>query len=234
MLEEVAPAIVILPHLHTLCLSDNEGLAAGKAPDEWWPDDLTKLTTLNKLNLSGCGISGVPVSLGRLAELSHLDLSANNSGPGIMLPHEVGGCNSIRTLQMSDCRLDRMPDCVCQLTAMEYLNLANNKLTQLPESISKLNKLNNLDLAHNLFTTFPTVLAGITNLARISFKGCTDMQIPQPLAMLSSLVKLSALIFTCDLTRLEPRWSADSTSNLISLALEFATVHGRDIKILQL
>ena len=234
MLEEVAPAIVTLPHLHTLCLSDNACLAAGKAPDEWWPDDLTKLTTLNKLNLSGCGISGVPVSLGRLAELSHLDLSANNSGPGITLPHEIGGCNSIRSLQMSDCRLDHMPDCLCRLTAMEYLNHANNKLNQLPQAISKLRKLDNLDLAHNLFTSFPTVLAGITNLARISFKGCTDLQIPEPLGMLSSLVKLSALIFTCDLTRHEPRWSADSTSNLISLALEFAIVHGRDTKILQL
>ena len=233
-LQEVASVLVDLPHLHTLCLADNACLAAGKAPDEWWPAELTQFTSLNKLNLSSCGISGVPVPLGRLAALSHLDLSANNSGPGIMLPLEVGDCNAIRSLQMRDCSLHRVPDCLCRLTAMEYLNLANNQLVQLPESISDLKQLCNLDLAHNLFLSFPTQLAHITHLARISFKGCTDMQIPAPLGMLSSLCKLTALIFTCDLTRHEPRWSADSTSNLISLALDFAVVHGRDTKIMRL
>ena len=97
-----------------------------------------------------------------------------------------------------------------------------------------LERLHEIDLAHNQFATFPTVLAELTNLARISFKGCTSLQIPEPLTSLTSLVKLTALIFTCDLSRLDPRWSADSTSNLISLALDFAIINGRDTKVLRL
>lgn len=233
-LEEVSSVLVQLPQLHTLCLADNNSLGLDKAPEEWWPSELTKLISLKELDLSSCGVSGVPVSLGRLAHLSRLDLCANWVSPGIMVPRDIGSCKAIRTIHMSDCKLENVPDCLCMLTAMEYLGLANNKLVDLPASIISLGHLSNLDLAQNHFQAFPTVLAGLTKLARISFKGCTDMQISKPLQLLTSLCQLTALIFTCDLTRHEPRWSADSTSNLISLALDFATAHGRDMKIMRL
>lgn len=233
-LEEVSPVLVQLTQLHTLCLADNSSLALDKAPDEWWPQELTQLRSLTELDLSSCGICGVPVSLGKLAHLSLLDLGANWAAPGIMLPLDVGSCNAMRSICMNDCLLKKVPDCLCMLSAMEYLGLANNQLIELPQALTGLGQLHNIDLAHNHFQTFPTLLAGLTSLARISFKGCTQLQIPEPLQMLTGLVKLTALIFTCDLTRHEPRWSADSTSNLISLALDFVTATGRGPKVLRL
>ncbi len=233
-LEEVSSVLVQLAQLHTLCLADNNNLALNKAPDEWWPLELTGLRSLTELDLSSCGVSGVPVSLGRLAHLSLLDLGGNWAAPGIMLPHDVACCNSMRSLRMNDCSLKKVPECLCLLSALEYLGLANNKLVQLPQALTGLVHLHNLDLAHNEFHTFPTLLAGLTGLNRISFKGCIQMQIPEPLQMLTSLKKLTALIFTCDLTRHAPRWSADSTSNLISLALAFVDINGRGAKVLQL
>jgi len=233
-LEEVSSVLVQLAQLHTLCLADNNNLALNKAPDEWWPLELTGLRSLTELDLSSCGVSGVPVSLGRLVRLSLLDLGGNWAAPGIMLPHDVACCDSMRSLRMNDCSLKKVPECLCLLSAMEYLGLANNQLVALPQALTGLVHLHNLDLAHNEFHTFPTLLAGLTSLNRISFKGCTQMQTPEPLQMLTSLKKLTALIFTCDLSRHAPRWSADSTSNLISLALAFVDINGRVAKVLRL
>ena len=233
-LEHVSSVLTELTLLQSLCLADNSRLAVNKAPDEWWPTELDGLMSLTELDLSSCGISGVPVALGKLGKLSHLDLAANGAAPGMMLPLDVGSCCAVRSLRMNDCNLFKVPDCLCLLTQMRYLGLANNQLLDLPKALVGLGSLHEIDLAHNQFATFPTLLAELTNLARISFKGCTSMQIPEPLKMLTSLVKLTALIFTCDLSRLDPRWSADSTSNLISLALDFAIINGRDTKVLRL
>ncbi|KAL3137227.1 hypothetical protein ABBQ32_006777 [Trebouxia sp. C0010 RCD-2024] len=233
-LENISSVLTGLTQLQSLCLADNVRLAVNRAPDEWWPLELDNLMSLKELDLSSCGISGVPVALGKLAKLSHLDLGANGAAPGMMLPLDVGACYAIRSLCLNDCSLRRVPDCLCLLTQMRYLGLANNQLLSLPQGLVGLGDLRDIDLAHNHFTEFPTVLAELTSLDRISFKGCTSLQIAEPLQMLTSLVKLTALIFTCDLSRLDPRWSADSTSNLISLALDFAIANGRDTKVLRL
>lgn len=233
-LEHVSSVLTGLTQLQSVCLADNVRLGVNKAPDEWWPLELEDLMSLTDLDLSSCGISGVPVALGKLAKLSHLDLGANGASPGMMLPLDVGACHAMRSLAMNDCSLRRVPECLSLLTRMQYLGLANNQLLNLPQALVKLGDLREINLAHNHFTEFPTVLAELTSLVRISFKGCTSLQIAKPLLMLTSLVKLTALIFTCDLSRLDPRWSADSTSNLISLALDFAITNGRDSKVLRL
>ena len=233
-LEAVSSVLVLLPRLHTLCLADNMSLAFNKSPDEWWPPKLTGLKSLTNLDLSSCGVSGVPVSLGRLPHLSSLDLGGNWAAPGLMLPHDIGSCTSLRSLNLNDCSLKKVPMCLCLLSEMLHLGLANNQLVHLPEELVGLDSLDDLDLAHNQFHSFPTLLAGLTNLEKINFTGCTEMQIPEPLMMLTSLNKLTALVFTCDLSRHDPRWSADSTSNLISLALDFVNVNGRDAKVLRL
>lgn len=233
-LENVSSVLTGLTQLQSLCLTDNVRLAVDKAPDEWWPLELEDLMSLTDLDLSSCGVSGVPVALGKLAKLSHLDLGANGASPGMMLPLDVGACHAMRSLAMNDCSLRRVPDCLSLLTRMQYLGLANNQLLKLPQALVKLGDLREIDLPHNDFTAFPTVLAELTSLVRISFKGCTNLQIAEPLSMLTSLVKLTALIFTCDLSRLDPRWSADSTSNLISLALDFAIANGMGTKVLRL
>ena len=233
-LENVSSVLTGLTQLQSLCLADNARLAVNKAPDEWWPLELEDWMSLTDLDLSSCGVSGVPVALGKLAKLSFLDLGFNGATPGMMLPLDVGACHVMRRLAMNDCGLRKVPDCLSLLTQMQYLGLANNQLLNLPQALIGLGDLREIDLAHNHFTEFPTVLAELTTLVRISFKGCTSLQVAKPLVMLTSLVKLTALIFTCDLSRLHPRWSADSTSNLISLALDFAVTHGKDTKVLRL
>ena len=232
-LTSVSTVLTELTQLHSLCLADNNRLAVNKSPDEWWPSELIALKNLTEVDLSCCGIGGVPLVLGKLTTLLHLDLGFNGAD-GLMLPFDDSCCHALRSLRMSDCCLLKVPACLCLLTQMQYLCLANNELVDLPKALVGLESLHELDLSHNRFTTFPTILAELTSLRRISFKGCTSLQIPEPLKMLTSLVKLTALIFTCDLSRLDPRWSADSTSNLISLALDFVHVNGRDTKVLRL
>ncbi|KAL0038232.1 hypothetical protein WJX79_009577 [Trebouxia sp. C0005] len=100
--------------------SNNNNLALNKAPDEWWPLELTGLRSLTELDLSSCGVSGVPVSLGRLAHLSLLDVGGNWAAPGIMLPHDVACCDSMRTLHMNDCSLKKILTSLKKLTALDF------------------------------------------------------------------------------------------------------------------
>ena len=111
-LEHVSSVLTELTQLQSLCLADNSRLAVDKAPDEWWPTELEGLMSLTELDLSSCSISGVPVALGKLGKLSHLDLGANGAAPGaMMLPLDVGSCRAVHSLCMNDCSLLKVPDC---------------------------------------------------------------------------------------------------------------------------
>ncbi|KAL0054152.1 hypothetical protein WJX82_004554 [Trebouxia sp. C0006] len=146
-------------------------------------------------------------------------------------PTQICNLPNLITLHLQSPLITYIDPAIAALSNLQTLMLNG---CSLEEALTGLVHLHDLDLAHNEFHTFPTLLAGLTSLNRISFKGCTQMQIPEPLQMLTSLKKLSALIFTCDLSRHAPRWSADSTSNLISLALAFVDINGRGAKVLRL
>ena len=75
------------------------------------------------LNLSGLGLTQLPISLGQLIQLQHLDLRKN--------------------------QLTTLPDSLDQLTQLQTLDIGFNQLTTLPDWLGQLIQLQTLDLSGN-------------------------------------------------------------------------------------
>lgn len=217
-IQQVPSFLTELDELATLNLADNAVLALDKSVEQWWPDELARMTSLTDLDLSLCNVASVPMSLTRLHRLRQLDLSANSAHPVMMLPSMLTSCISLERLKLSDLGLTNVPPSICMMTSLRRVVLTSNELRTLPSELAALTLLQDLELGHNQFESFPMVLTELPSLERVSLQGCTNMQITCSLEPLLRLTRLTSLILTCDLSRDEPRWSADSTSRLISLA----------------
>ena len=217
-IQQIPPFLTKLTQLDTIDFSDNDELAQNKIVEQWWPEELAGLTSLTDLNLSCCSLSSVPMCWTRLHRLRHLDLSTNAAHPLLMLPSMLTSCTSLECLKLLDLGLTFVPLSVCKMTSLRVLLLTNNELQTLPIEMAALSQLQDLDVGHNEFQTFPMVLTSLLSLERISMEGCTQMQITCSIKEMSRLTCLTSLVLTCDMSRVEPRWSADSTSRLVSLA----------------
>jgi len=113
-------------------------------------------TSLQKLRI-GDKISVLPESIGRLSNLTDLNLSSN--------------------------RLTTLPESIGKLSNLTNLNLFNNKLTTLPNSIKNLKKLRYLDLSRNYFTTLPKVIGQLTSLKKLKIQENNISSLPMPITL---------------------------------------------------
>jgi len=114
------------------------------------PDELTNLTQLRTLLLSGNRLSGlIPDGIQRLTELERLNLSVNSlSGP---IPAELGKLSHLRVLDIFDNSFNGdIPASLGNLSELKSLNLEGNSLTgEIPLDLSNLWKLEWLGLRDN-------------------------------------------------------------------------------------
>lgn len=103
------------------------------------------------LDLSGKGLTTVPVYVFGRSDLVSLDLSHNNLTGA--LPAEVRKLSRLTHLDLSDNAFTGVPAEVGQLAALEYLDLSNNALTGLPYELGNLSRLKTLDLRGNVPST---------------------------------------------------------------------------------
>ena len=103
----------------------------------WRP--LAALSALTRLDVSNCGLQGLPAALSGLASLADLNASFNLSlgGRGAA---SVGGplaplaaLTALRALDLSFCGLLRLPGEFMALHTLEDLNLSDNDLSQMHE-----------------------------------------------------------------------------------------------------
>ena len=95
-------------------------------------------TDKTRLNLSHCGLSELPDSIGNFKNLKILVLTCNN--------------------------FTILPQSICDLSMLEELHINNNKIESLPENINKLHNLHTLNAHHNNLTTLPETIYGMHNL----------------------------------------------------------------------
>ena len=68
-------------------------------------------------------------------------------------------------------RLNELPDCIGNLTNLEYLNLNRNQLTALPESIGNLINMEVMSFMNNQLTSLPESIGNLTNLKELYLTG---------------------------------------------------------------
>lgn len=78
--------------------------------------------------------------------------------------------NSHKRLGLIGCGLTSLPQCIDQLTDLEYLDLCGNRLESSLSSLFKLANLKVLDLSQNQIKEIPNSIKGLTNLEELSLK----------------------------------------------------------------
>ncbi|KAJ4723870.1 putative Receptor protein kinase [Melia azedarach] len=145
------------------------------------PQELGKLSTLNKLNFRENQLSGhLPEALGLLTELEYLDLSSNILRESI--PKSVGNLLKLYYLNLSNNQFSQnIPTELEKLIHLSELDLSRNFLMgELPPQICNLESIENLNLSHNNFSgLIPRCFERMHGLSRVDIS-YNNLQGPIP------------------------------------------------------
>ncbi|MFX1399154.1 MAG: hypothetical protein ACFFAS_19185, partial [Promethearchaeota archaeon] len=151
------------------------------------PESITKLASLQRLNLRRNQLSTLPESIGNLTSLTSLLLSANKL---TSLPESIGNLSSLQKLSIWDNQLTTLPESIGNFSSLQRLGLRHNQLTTLPESITKLASLQRLDLIDNQLTTLPESIGNLASLQKLKLGGNQLTTLPESIGNLTSLTSL--------------------------------------------
>uniref|UniRef100_A0A3B3T4T8 Leucine rich repeat containing 1 n=1 Tax=Paramormyrops kingsleyae TaxID=1676925 RepID=A0A3B3T4T8_9TELE len=110
------------------------------------------LVNLKDLWLDGNQLAEIPMEMGSLRNLLCLDMSENKLEH---LPEEIGSLVSLTDLLLSQNLIDVLPESIGRLKWLSILKVDQNRLLQLPESIGNCESLTELVLTENELTVTP-------------------------------------------------------------------------------
>lgn len=108
---------------------------------------------VERVKISGQQIRFLPETFGRIRGLVSLDISNNRLEA---IPDAIAGLELLQELQLSSNLLVSLPDSIGLLVNMKILDVSNNKLKALPDSISHCRSLLELNASYNELTYLPT------------------------------------------------------------------------------
>ncbi|KAK4301948.1 hypothetical protein Pmani_025938 [Petrolisthes manimaculis] len=150
-----------LPMLQTLYLQSNN------LADDGLPKDLSVLSSLRELNLSGNKFSRVPPQLYEMVSLRYLYLGSNEITE--VLP-DIKALQNLQVLHLGGNRLETVPDELGELHQLGALILCDNQLRRLPRVISNLTRLRSLLLHKNNLCCLPVGIVKLRGLMELSLR----------------------------------------------------------------
>jgi Leucine-rich repeat (LRR) protein len=106
------------------------------------------------MDLHGNQLRNLPISLGRLTQLTSLSLSRNQLSLDCL--DSISRVLSLKDLRLADNQLKgTLPDCIGDLENLEVLDIQGNALTEISSSIGRLFKLKILNVSKNQLTSLP-------------------------------------------------------------------------------
>eukprot|EP01117_Protostelium_nocturnum_P010235 TRINITY_DN3673_c0_g1_i1.p1 TRINITY_DN3673_c0_g1~~TRINITY_DN3673_c0_g1_i1.p1 ORF type:complete len:1790 (-),score=878.49 TRINITY_DN3673_c0_g1_i1:11-5380(-) len=144
-------------HLVELNLSNN--------PLDSLGDGLFRLKSLKKLTLMDCKLDGpFPLTLGRLIQLSLLDISHNSL---TQLPSSIGKLVNLTHLNVSHNQLKEIPREIGGCVQLIRLQLNRNQLNSLPLSLQECKQITLLNISDNFISTIePSLFKNLTQLQK--------------------------------------------------------------------
>ncbi|CAM0953296.1 unnamed protein product [Alopecurus aequalis] len=99
---------------------------------------------------------------------------------------------SMRVLDLGQCSIDKLPDSICVLKQLRYLNAPRIQHTTIPDSITRLSKLIYLNLhGSRAMLALPESIGNIEGLVYFNLSGCSGIkQLPESFGRLKELTHL--------------------------------------------
>jgi len=138
------------PHVRTL------NLRAARVPVEQFRGFVRGFSELENLDLSGNGLTDVPVAAEDLAKLIRLDLSGNRIVVGPAVQQAFEGMGALESLDLSGNPLDSLD--VSAMTSLKALNLRATQLHEWPVGAQDLPQLIWMDLRDSKVSSLPATL----------------------------------------------------------------------------
>lgn len=189
-----------------------------------FPNSLSKLTNLVKMDLYGCDSLELSESVGGLVSLKKLYFGKSDrpSKASYKFPDKLCDLVNLKELSLS-ASVIVVPERLGDLYNLEELSLCNNPFAALPESLGQLRNLRKLEVLFcNDLSTVPESLGQLSSLEDLDLSDNSALKtLPESLGQLSKLKHLS-LNECCSLTALPE--SLGLLSNLQYLNLARCTV----------
>ncbi|XP_061906614.1 leucine-rich repeat-containing protein 57 [Entelurus aequoreus] len=135
--------------------------------------------------LTGRGLQEFPEELQRLtSNLRTLDLSDNKLES---LPPFIGNFAQLRSLTLNSNRLGGLPTEIGNLKKLETLSLSTNRIQQLPPTLDHLKALRTLILAGNRISEFPKGLGGLRQLDLLDLSRNQIQSVPSYVSELQAI-----------------------------------------------
>lgn len=173
-------------------------LYVGKNPDlQKLPESTTKLEKLYDLQLNGCTNLDLEDTFNKLAKLPKLNkIWLQKLGKPIKLPKNVKNLASVKALFLNENEyeqgeLSRTFDLISAMPELRTLNISNSKLTKIPGNVNKLKNLEYFYAYGNDLTTLPAAIGQLTKLKTLSVSSNKNFKtLPPTVGALSNLERL--------------------------------------------
>ncbi|MFT4976037.1 MAG: hypothetical protein ACI8S6_001932 [Myxococcota bacterium] len=133
-----------------------------------FPDAVSRLRSLHRLNLRGNALAELPESITRFPGLLSLELAQNRL---VGLPEPVTRLATLRSLDLSFNPLAALHGAIGRLAALEHLSLVSCELTELPEGMRQLERLVSLNLSRaRRLRCLPPVVYALPALRHLSLR----------------------------------------------------------------
>ncbi|XP_018432379.1 PREDICTED: leucine-rich repeat-containing protein 40 isoform X2 [Nanorana parkeri] len=193
-----------------------------------------------QLNLSGRGLTEVPVSVWRMnvdppeeahanvgfdgtdrwweqTELTKLILASNKLQS---LSEDIRLLPAMVVLDVHDNQISELPSAIGELVNLQRLNISHNKLKSLPEELAQLQNIKNLLLHHNQLEEVPNSLGQLIALEELDFSNNNLRSVSSCLGALTNLTRLNLSnnklkVLPPEISRMKSLRQLDCTSNLL-------------------
>ena len=152
------------------------------------PLEIVKLTNLQFLYLYNNQLSSLPAEIVQLTNLQTLNLVGNQLSS---LPVEFGQLTNLQTLYLNSNQLSSLPAEFGQLTNLQFLYLGSNQLSSLPAEFGQLTNLQTLYLNSNQLSSLPAEFGQLTNLRTLYLYNNQLSSLPAEFGQLTNLQTLN-------------------------------------------
>jgi Leucine-rich repeat (LRR) protein len=143
---------------------------------------------LSNLDLNTEDLKSLIPQIKEIPNLRDVNISDNRLNE---VPDEIGALNSITSLDARNNNIQTLHNGVGNLINLETLYLDSNKITDIPASIENLKNLKFLGLYDNELTSLPPQIGALSNLENLNIAINEIRELPQEILNLTSLRELS-------------------------------------------